>query len=199
MRLADRLRDALGRALPEDVAMIPGDMADPDFPSEVPGAEAAVLVAVVDRAQPSVILTRRSANLRNHAGQVAFPGGRVDRGDRDVVAAALREAHEEIGLPPEVVEIVGTGSRYRTVTGFCVTPVIGVVPPGIALAPHEAEVAAVFEVPLGYLLDPANQVRRTAVWKGQERHFIEILHGGERIWGATAAMIANLSHRLAAA
>jgi 8-oxo-dGTP pyrophosphatase MutT (NUDIX family) len=157
--------------------------------------EAAVLIAITDRAEPGLILTVRREHLRTHAGQVAFPGGRLDPGE-DAVSAALREAHEEILLEPATVDLVGTLDPYRTVTGYIVTPVIGVVPPDLPLEPHEHEVADVFEAPLAFVLDPANQVRQSALFQGRERHYYEILWNGRRIWGATAAMIVNLSRRL---
>jgi 8-oxo-dGTP pyrophosphatase MutT (NUDIX family) len=155
-----------------------------------------VLVAVVDRAEPTVILTLRPMTMRKHPGQISFPGGRIDLGDDGPVDAALREAEEEIGLPRSAVEIVGTADRYRTITGFEVTPVIGIVPPDVPLTPHPGEVEAVFEAPLSYLLDPAHQAVRTAEFRGKERSYFEIDYEGRRIWGATAAMIVNLSRRL---
>ncbi|NUQ17946.1 MAG: CoA pyrophosphatase, partial [Sphingomonas sp.] len=112
------------------------------------------------------------------------------------VAAALREAHEDILLDPAAVELVGTIEPYRTVTGYVVTPVIGVVPPDLPLEPHEHEVAALFETPLSFLLDMANLRRQSALLQGRERHYYEIVWNGRRIWGATAAMIVNLSRRL---
>ncbi len=196
MTLAERLRRALSEG-GTGAGMIGGDTMAPGAHADAPGQPAAVLIAVVDRPEPTVILTRRSDSLRNHAGQVAFPGGRVDKGDADVVEAALREAREEIGLDPALVQVVGTADAYRTGTGFRVTPVVGVVPPDLALAPHEAEVAAVFEVPFAYLLDPANHLPKSEMWKGIERHYLEIPHAEYRIWGATAGMIANLARRLA--
>jgi hypothetical protein len=108
----------------------------------------------------------------------------------------LREAHEEILLDPSAVELVGAMDPYRTVSGFVITPVIGVIAPGLPLQPHEGEVSELFEAPLSYLLDPANQHRRTALFDGRERHYYEINWAGRRIWGATAAMIVNLSRRL---
>ena len=131
-------------------------------------------------------------------GQVSFPGGRIDPEDDGPVAAALREAEEEIGLPPAKVEVIGIADRYRTVTGFEVTPVVGIVPPDLDLTPHPGEVADLFEAPLDYLLDPAHQqVPQRAVWRGRERRYYRDRLGGRRIWGATAAMIVNLSRRLA--
>jgi 8-oxo-dGTP pyrophosphatase MutT (NUDIX family) len=157
--------------------------------------EAAVLIAVTDRAQPGVILTVRREHLRTHAGQIAFPGGRVEENE-DAVSAALREAHEEILLEPAAVDVVGAIEPYRTVTGYVVTPVLGVVPPNLPLEPHEHEVAELFEAPLAYVLDPANQRRQSALFEGRERHYYEIMWEDRRIWGATAALIVNLSRRL---
>jgi len=189
--LADRLRAALqagGKA-----ELLVGDLPEERAKATV---DAAVLVAITNRAEPGVILTVRREHMRTHAGQIAFPGGRLDAGE-DAVAAALREAHEEILLEPEAVDVVGSIEPYRTVTGYVVTPVIGVIPPDLPLTPHEHEVADWFEAPLAFILDPANQVRQTALFQGRERHYYEIVWNGRRIWGATAAMIVNLSRRLA--
>ena len=196
MSLAATLRDALERGHRESPELIAGDVLE----GEASGAgitPAAVLVAVVERAEPGVILTLRPDTMRKHPGQISFPGGRIDPGDASPVAAALREAEEEIGLPRSEVEIVGIADPYVTVTGFEVTPVVGIIPPDLALTPHPGEVAALFEAPLAYLLDPAHQKERTALWRGRERHYYEIEWQGRRIWGATAAMIVNLGRRLA--
>ena len=196
MSLAARLREALELGHGRSPELIEGDPLDPhltDFQAITP---AAVLVPVVDRPEPTVILTLRPETMRRHAGQVAFPGGRIDPEDDGPIAAALREAEEEIGLPPSMVEVIGVADTYRTVTGFEVTPVVGVVPPGLSLTPHPGEVADVFEAPLHYLLQPEHQVVRTAMWRGHERSYYEIDYQGRRIWGATAAMIVNLSRRL---
>lgn len=193
MSLADTLRDALERGHRRSPILIPGDVLESEEGGITP---AAVLVPVVDRPDPTVILTLRPETMRRHAGQVSFPGGRIDPDDDGPVAAALREAEEEIGLPPAQVEVIGQADIYRTVTGFEVTPVVGIVAPGLTLKPSPGEVAAVFEVPLHYLLDPAHQHERTAMWRGHERTYFEIEWEGRRIWGATAAMIVNLSRRL---
>jgi len=188
------LADSIRAALAEPAAQEPleGDLPESRALAEVP---AAVLVAVTDRSDPGVILPIRLDNMRTHAGQVAFPGGRLDPGE-DAVGAALREAHEEILLDPDLVEIIGSIEPYRTVTGYVVTPVIGVIPPDLQLSPHEQEDADWFEAPLAFLLDPANQRLQSALFQGAERHYYEIVWNGRRIWGATAAMIVNLSRRL---
>ena len=157
--------------------------------------EAAVLIAITDRPEPGLILTVRREHLRTHAGQIAFPGGRVEP-DEDPVSAALREAYEEILLAPADVDLVGMIEPYRTVTGYVVTPVLGVIPPDLPLEPHEHEVAELFETPLPYVLDPSNQRRKSALFQGRERHYYEIMWNDRRIWGATAALIVNLSRRL---
>jgi len=192
MSLADRLRLAL--AADHSPLLLPGDHFE--FDPLVAGNPAAVLIAVTDRAAPGVILTQRTETLRRHAGQVAFPGGRIDPEDDGPISAALREAEEEIALPPHAVQVVGTTDSYRTVTNYVVTPVIGVVPPDLILTPSEAEVASVFEVPLDFLLDGTNQREQVAQYQGQERRYYEILWQDRRIWGATAAMLVNLSRRL---
>ena len=160
------------------------------------GVAAAVLIAVTDRPEPGLILTQRPDTMRRHAGQVAFPGGRVDPGDADAVAAALREAWEEVALDPAQVNVVGTLAPYRTVTGFDIVPVLAVVAPDLPLVPHPGEVAAVFEVPLAFVLDTTRHVERASVFEGEERRYIDIQWQDRRIWGATAAMLANLAERL---
>jgi len=188
--LADRIRASLARG-PAKPPL------EGDYP-ELRGnahAEAAVLIAITDREESGVILTVRREDMRTHAGQVAFPGGRIDAGE-DALAAALREAHEEVLLEPASVELAGTLDPYRTITGYIITPVVGVIPPGLPLKPHEHEVADLFEAPLRFLLDPANQHLQTALLQRRERHYYQIVWNGRRIWGATAAMIVNLSRRL---
>lgn len=196
MTLAQRLRAALTAKHDEAPVLLAGDLRDDSIQADGLPTPAAVLVAVTDRPVPGVILTQRTDSLRRHAGQVAFPGGRIDPADADATAAALREAHEEIGLAPAAVELVGLADRYRTVTGFEVQPVVGVIAPDLRFVPQPEEVAAVFEVPLDFVLDPANHVETSVEWQGRDRHFYEIAWGDRRIWGATAAMLVNLSRRL---
>ena len=189
--LHERLRAAL--AAPPAQPPIVGDLEELRAEANI---AAAVLIAVTDRPDPGVILTVRREHLRTHAGQIAFPGGRLDPGE-DAVAAALREAQEELLLDPAAVLVAGAIEPYRTVTSYVVTPVLGVVPPDLPLHPHEHEVADWFEAPLAYLLDPASQRRRSALFQGRTRHYYEIVWEDRRIWGATAAMIVNLGRRLA--
>lgn len=157
---------------------------------------AAVLIAVTDRAEPGVILTHRPPDMRAHPGQVAFPGGKLDPGE-DAVEAALREAHEELAIVASNVRVIGASDRYITGTGYDVTPVLGLVPPDLPIVPNPHEVAAWFEAPLGFVLDPANHVQKEAEWLGRTRPYIEIEWHGHRIWGITAAILANLGRRLA--
>ncbi|MEQ6249499.1 CoA pyrophosphatase [Sulfitobacter sp. HNIBRBA3233] len=136
-----------------------------------------------------LILTRRSAALKHHPGQIAFPGGKQDDGDADVIAAALREAKEEIGLPPENVDILGTLAPHETVTGFNVTPVIGLVKDRFDIVPEPGEVEEVFSVPLDHVLNPANYIVESRAWRGQKRHYFVVPYGPYYIWGATARML----------
>ena len=196
MTLADRLRIALKEGHEREVGLMPSDTRDPRIDGDIMLSPAAVLVAITDRPEPGLILTQRSARLRKHAGQVAFPGGRVDDHDPDEIAGALREAQEEIGLLPDLVDVIGTSDRYHTFTGFDIVPVLGVIPPDLPLLPQEAEVAELFELPLAYALNPANRIRKSMEFQGIERHYYEIFWEGRRIWGITAAILANLSRRL---
>jgi 8-oxo-dGTP pyrophosphatase MutT (NUDIX family) len=196
MILAERLRAALASGHAAEHRITTADTRDPRIDGEIILAPAAVLVAVTDRHQPGLILTQRSATLRTHAGQVAFPGGRVDEGDSGEIAAALREAQEEIGIPPEAVDVVGISDRYHTFTGFDIVPVLGVIPPDLPLVPHAGEVDDWFEIPLAFALDAANHVVRSVMFEGASRQYYEILWGKRRIWGVTAAILVNLSKRL---
>ena len=160
---------------------------------------AAVLIGLIEREQGlTVLLTQRTDQLRDHAGQVSFPGGRSDPGDRDAVATALREAHEEIGLPPERVDVIGQLPLYTTITAYQVTPVVALVlPPPLGWRIDPGEVAAVFEVPLGYLMDPGNhQVHRFEDPGGTARNFLSMPWQQYFIWGATAGVLKGLRDRL---
>ena len=174
---------------------LPGLRNDAAFaPPEI--RPAAVLIAVTDRSEPGVILTHRPPDMRAHPGQVAFPGGKLDPGE-DAVEAALREAREELAIAAANVQVIGASDRFVTGSGYDVTPVLGLVPPDLPIAPNPAEVAGWFEAPLGYLLDPANHAHKETEWLGRVRPYIEIEWQGHRIWGVTAAILANLARRLA--
>ncbi len=154
---------------------------------------AAVLVPVVRREKElTVLFTRRTAHLHDHAGQISFPGGRTEPGDAGAAETAMRETLEEIGLTAERVEVLGELSQYVTVTGYRVTPVVGLVTPPLDLRPDEFEVAEVFEAPLAFLLDPANHQRNHVLFDGRERYYYAIPYEAHYIWGATAGMLMNL-------
>ena len=153
---------------------------------------AAVLIPLISHNRLTVLFTQRTTHLKSHAGQVSFPGGRVEPGDASAEFTALREAREEIGLAPDRVEILARLPDYRTRTGFRVTPVIGLVAPPLALAPDPREVASVFEVPLAFLLDPGNCQRRTREFQGMTVGFYVFEYEDRVIWGATAGMLVNL-------
>lgn len=164
---------------------------------EAPLVAAAVLVPVVQRpAGLTVLLTQRTAHLRDHAGQISFPGGRAEDSDASPVVTALREAREEVGLDPSQVEVLGTLAEYCTSTGFIVTPVIGLVSPPLNLKLDDFEVADVFEPPLEFLLDPANRRRERFTYQGVIREYWAIPWQERYIWGATAGMLVRLSRLL---
>ena len=194
MTLAERLRLALEAAHAEDPVLLAGD--HHDFDPDVAGHPAAVLVAVTDRADPGVILTQRTETLRRHAGQVAFPGGRIDPGDASPEDAALRETEEEIGLDRGFVDVLGRLPDYVSGSGFRVVPVLGVVRPDFLLTLNADEVDDAFEVPLSFLMDPANHAHKSRVWQGRERTFYEMPYGDRYIWGLTAGILRTLYERL---
>lgn len=193
-----RLAEAL-RARFDARADIPAPF--PDLRTRPEGAAftpSAVLAAIVDRPAPTMLFTTRNADLRNHAGQVAFPGGRADPDDDGPIATALREAHEEIALPVDAVTVIGIDAPFQTHTGYSIVPVVGVIPADLPLFPHEREVADIFEVPLDIVLDAGWQELREHEIDGEVRAFHEMLWRGRRVWGVTAALIVNLSRRLRA-
>jgi 8-oxo-dGTP pyrophosphatase MutT (NUDIX family) len=171
---------------------------DAGYATTEPLRPAAVLVPVVERVDGlSVLFTRRTDHLSQHAGQISFPGGRAEPGDDSPEMTALRETAEEIGLEPAAVEVIGRLDEYCTVSGYCITPVVGLLRPPFELRPDAAEVAEVFEVPLAFLLDPANRRRESLTRDGRRREFYAMPYGDYYIWGATAGILVNLHDAVA--
>lgn len=170
--------------------------------NDEPPKPASVLLGLVMRAQPSVLLTVRTAHLSSHSGQVALPGGRQDTQDADEIATALREAQEEVGLHPDCVSVLGCLPVYVTGTGYRVTPVVALLNPAMQLTANSQEVADVFEVPLAHLMDPANHRRHAVQWRGVTREWFSMPYDTEHrqrlIWGATAGILRHLYHFLSA-
>jgi 8-oxo-dGTP pyrophosphatase MutT (NUDIX family) len=182
-------------------ALGPGDWdLNPELKGDVavmlPPRPAAVLVPIVLRPTLTVLLTQRSHDLPSHPGQISFPGGKVDAGDNGPLDCALREAWEEIGLPPANVEPLGYLDSYRTGTGFQIVPVVALVQPGFTLALDPREVSEAFEVPLQFLMDPANHRKDSREWRGRRRFFYAMPYEERYIWGATAGMLKNMHQRL---
>ncbi|HAH09557.1 MAG TPA: CoA pyrophosphatase [Alphaproteobacteria bacterium] len=206
----DDLRRVLKHRFPERLASQPPVMGDhdlnPDWQAErlrqTEGdrpalRDAAVLIPLVARPHGiQVLLTRRSADLPSHAGQVSFPGGKVQPGDLDFADTALRETEEEVGLARRYVEIAGHLDPYETGTGFAIRPVVGLVAEGFDLTIDAREVAEAFEVPFSFLMNPENHQRHHAVWQGRRRSYFAIPYGRHYIWGATAGMLVALQRRL---
>jgi 8-oxo-dGTP pyrophosphatase MutT (NUDIX family) len=200
-----RVRERLTLDVPEglnDPSIMPkrGDHdADPvmkKIAAVRPIRPAAVLVPVVDHPEPSVLLTQRAQHLPDHAGQVSFPGGKIDKNDASPLASALREAEEEIGLARDFVEPIGYLDLYLTTLGYRIVPVIARVRPGFSLTLNTSEVDATFEVPLGYLMDQNNVERHSRDWQGMTRHYYAISFGERYIWGVTAGILRNLHDRI---
>ena len=189
----DELRARLSGPDPIDPATITPDSELPDQPGLVP---AAVLVGIVTGRSPGILLTKRTAHLRTHSGQVSFPGGRIDPGDAGPEAAAIREAEEEVGLAPSHVELLGRLRDYVTVSSYRVTPVLALLRPGFVFRPSAHEVEAVFQLPLTVLLDPQAPRRDRAMFRGALRTYWVWPHAEHHIWGATAAMLVHLARRL---
>lgn len=191
----DQIRAALGRDGTEtsDFDLNP----DVKLPEGRKLRPAGVLAPIVERGDGfHVLLTKRSSALKHHPGQIAFPGGKQDEGDADVVAAALREANEEIGLPYEIVDVLGQLSPHETVTGFTVTPVFAFVRDRFDIIPEPGEVEEVFSVPLSHVADPANYLIESRRWRGTRRHYFAVPYGPYYIWGATARMLRAWSERM---
>ena len=193
----EQLRDPAERLSREHIRAALRTTPPPLSASEASLRPAAVLFPVVERSTPSVLFTRRTDDLPSHAGQICFPGGKYQVDDQTLIRTALREVEEEIGLSSEEVEVAGFLDSHVTVnTGFTILPVVGFVSPEYRLTIDPREVAEVFEAPLGYILDPENQALRSLERGGVRREFYAIDYQGHTIWGATAAMIVNLSERL---
>ena len=166
------------------------------IPKNIVPKPAAVLIGIVARADvPTVLFTQRHAGLAKHAGQISFPGGKLDSGETPL-QAALREAEEETGLGPNFVSPLGYLDGYLTVTGYFITPVVGLVREGFSLSPQAGEVDEIFEVPLGFIMDDRNRELHARAWAGSKRHYYAYSHNGRFIWGATAGMIKNMSEML---
>jgi 8-oxo-dGTP pyrophosphatase MutT (NUDIX family) len=196
----ETVRAAVLRGAPRrssDYDLLPGGR-PPEAPAG-PLPQAGVLCPIVDRGDGlRVILTLRAHHLRMHAGQVAFPGGRLEEGDATLLDAALREAEEEIGLRRDQVEVIGPIDGHETGTGYAVTPFVGFVDPGFVPRPDPSEVAEVFEPPLAFLMDPSNRRLDSRMWKGRRRRYYAMPWEGRYIWGATARMLVALSDRIEA-
>ncbi len=190
----EEFRRRFAQASPPAASLYGDEGPRPDPASLKP---AAVLVPVVARPEPTMLLTRRAAHLKDHSGQVSFPGGRVHADDPTPEATALREAREEIGLDAVHVELLGRMPEYLTRTGFRITPVVGIVTPPFELRPDANEVEEIFEVPLAFLLDPANRQRQSREWQGELRWFYVMPYERHYIWGATAGMLVNLANHVA--
>jgi 8-oxo-dGTP pyrophosphatase MutT (NUDIX family) len=196
VNLLEVLRGRLLQEPPDIRAHDDYDLAPELSPTEFRGIKAAVLLPIVARQEPVLLFTQRTETLARHSGQVSFPGGRSEEADMSPVETALRETQEETGIGAGFITVAGYLDRYLTGTGFDIQPVVGLLAEGFALAPDPREVASVFEVPLAFLLDPANRRRETRHIGGRKRRFHAITYRQHEIWGATAAIIVDLAARL---
>lgn len=196
MNLLEGLRGRLLQEPPEVRAHDDYDLAPELRPASAGGIKAAVLLPIVARKEPTLLFTRRTETLARHSGQISFPGGRSEADDLSPIETALRETLEETGIGAGFITVAGYLDRYLTGTGFDIQPVVGVLAEGFALAPDPREVAHVFEVPLAFLRDPANHRREARLIGGRERRFYAITYQSHEIWGATAAIIVDLTARL---
>jgi 8-oxo-dGTP pyrophosphatase MutT (NUDIX family) len=187
----------LASSPPVEQLMTADDLEKQSANAKLPLRPAAVLLLIVNHpGAPTVVFTQRTAHLSDHAGQISFPGGRCDEEDCTPERTALREAEEEIGIPPERVEILGRMPEYLTVTGYAVTPVVGWIEPPLEYRPDPREVDSVFEVPLAFLLDAANHRHESAMFKGRMRKYWSMPFGERFIWGATAGMLVTFQRIL---
>ncbi len=206
---ADELRGLAKCALRQEVPAsaldfsLPSGRSDfdlnPDYYEDlsVPPRAAAVLIAIINHEKGAqVLLTRRPENMASHPGQVAFPGGKVEKSDDSIVDAALREAHEEVGLDPSLVDIIGYLDTYQTSSGFRITPVVGLVPSSYQLVIDKREVEEAFEVPLEFLMTAENHQKHSRIWQGKNRAYYAMPYGDRFIWGATAGMLKNFYDRI---
>jgi 8-oxo-dGTP pyrophosphatase MutT (NUDIX family) len=167
-------------------------------PTQMQAVEAAVLIPIIARSELTILFTQRTATLARHSGQVSFPGGRRDESDLSPLETALRETKEETGIEPSLVSVAGYLPRYRTGTGYDISPVVGVLTTDFTLVPNPQEVADTFEAPLAFFLDPANRQVETRQWGARQRSFYVFTHDGRTIWGATAAILVDFAARLMA-
>lgn len=196
-KLLDKAQSAFHQNIPKEFNLnVPSRIGD-DWPMhDIEFRQAAVLVGIIDQPEPSVILTRRPMHMKKHAGQIALPGGKLEPSDKDATYAALREAHEEIGLQPELVNVLGCLDVYQIGSGYKICPIVGIVDGNHALKADPNEVDEIFELPLDFLMAEDNYKIHSKNWLGKDRQYYVLEYEDYFIWGATAGMLKNLSDRL---